>query len=358
MLASGSVSIDVLRNKSLRLFEDLSGRLQRIITLNKKASAVVLLCLCTWPFLSKKQRRGILEIWRSSFFALTSRTVKMILAASLLVTGAALRYGLIKQRTKTVFPIFFGTLWMLYYRFRVIEHARAHYQPTFFNVHIVEKAALTRTTFAPVPWAYNKHAQTVLCLALSAVEWVFRKLSVTRETIIGFDDSPQYIDWLYFGSAGRALYQRKELPILLLIHGLGDDNNHPYMQRFAYMCQRHGWRACAFTYWRCDFGETRDLAEVINHLHESNPRAPIIPVAWSAGGNILLKYLGQAGKDTPVVAAIALSGCFDFLQAVKDIRKNENQSYHFFLTMQVLSSSPQPILTTTFTLSSATPPSC
>ena len=25
--------------------------------------------------------------------------------------------------------------------------------------------------FAPVPWAYNKHAQTVLCLVLSSIEW-------------------------------------------------------------------------------------------------------------------------------------------------------------------------------------------
>lgn len=106
------------------------------------------------------------------------------------------------------------------------------------------------------------------------------------------------------------------------------------MKRFARLCRRHGWRAAAFSYWRFDFGETRDIECVVDHIHKMNPRAPLIGVAWSAGGSVLMKYLGVAGKNTPFVAAICVSGCFDFLQACSDVRENDNAAYTFFLTLQ------------------------
>lgn len=48
-----------------------------------------------------------------------------------------------------------------------------------------------------------------------------------------------------------------------------------------------------------------------------------------------MKYLGVKGKNTPLVAAISVSGCFDFLQAVEDIKREENSSYLKFLSLQV-----------------------
>lgn len=86
---------------------------------------------------------------------------------------------------------------------------------------------------------------------------------------------------------------------------------------------------------------------VINHIHRENPQAPIIAVAYSAGGHILLRYLQvfvtlcmisaaisclfpflqEVGKATPLVAAITVSACLDFEQAVKDVKENENITY-------------------------------
>jgi hypothetical protein len=41
------------------------------------------------------------------------------------------------------------------------------------------------------------------------------------------------------------------------------------------------------------------------------------------------------GKDTPIVAAITNSGCFDLMQACQDVYKSENASYKVFLKLQV-----------------------
>ena len=47
------------------------------------------------------------------------------------------------------------------------------YQRTFWNMQIAEKAKLHKVTFRPVFWAFNRHAQTTVCLVLSAFEWLF-----------------------------------------------------------------------------------------------------------------------------------------------------------------------------------------
>lgn len=286
----------------------------------------------------RKQREIVIRALRSTLLALKSRTIRnMIVAASTLSAG----FRFVGAPINRPFTIAMGLVWVMYYYFRVIEHGVAKYKHTFWNVHIVQKARLTRTKFYPVIWGFNRHSQTVVCFLLAHFEWLWSsKIKVHRETVIGNDGNPQFIDWLHLGSKKKHKREEEtqfgpESPICLLIHGLGDDNDHPYMKRFARMCRRHGWRCVAFSYWRFDFGEIGDLDLVIEHIHKQFPSAPMIAIAWSAGGHYLLKYLGVKGKDTPLVAAISVSGCFDFMQAVDDIKRAENGSYLKFLSLQV-----------------------
>eukprot|EP00466_Bigelowiella_natans_P014409 jgi/Bigna1/85281/estExt_fgenesh1_pg.C_30137 len=62
--------------------------------------------------------------------------------------------------------------------------------------------------------------------------------------------------------------------------------------------------------------------------------APIIAIAYSAGGHLLLKYLQATGKKTPLVAAISCSGCFDLPYTIENIVENENVSYRLYLNQQ------------------------
>lgn len=331
-----------------QLLAHLLARIRKFIQNKpKKAGAYGVLTLIALFWLRRRSRRTwVSKALLSASFALRSRTIRNMILAAGGVSWLSRRLGYDLNRP---FTTTLAIMWLMYYYFRVIEHGVARYQRTYWNVHIVEKAKLSRTPFHPVVWGYNRHAQTVVCFIVAHLEWLWSSgIKVNREEIIGFDGNKQYLDWLNWTSSAQKLQRTASevnrdvesasdngAPIALLIHGLGDDNEHPYMKRFARMCKSHGWRAVAFSYWRFDFGEIRDLDLVIEHIHKENPRAPIIGIAWSAGGHYLMKYLGVKGKSTPLVAAISVSGCFDFTQAVDDIAKNENNTYLKFLSMQV-----------------------
>eukprot|EP00457_Paulinella_chromatophora_P002164 gb/GEZN01002168.1/.p1 GENE.gb/GEZN01002168.1/~~gb/GEZN01002168.1/.p1 ORF type:complete len:659 (-),score=76.95 gb/GEZN01002168.1/:568-2544(-) len=398
-------------------------------------------------WLSSYQRKVVLQAVKSLYFAFRSKSIRNILIASFTLSFAlkALGLGTFKQR----FIASFLFLWALFYRYNVVEHPRLRYHRTFWNVHIVEKARLTKEPFSPVYWGFNRHAQTIVCFVLQVLEsHIWSQPVSVREEIIRVpvskrftakgnwngpgkrdfradssttnmnkgDYELQYLHWYYEkvstsneGTHSRCSSEagdhrkeeeeeelvaqdeknkeendeeglsedrllpavpdeddeeqtriaqepwqgrvnedlqleeslkdkswRDDTPIMFMIHGLGDDKNHPYMRRWAKMSRKLGWRAVAFSYWRIDFHNTRDLEVVLNHVANSYPRAPIIAVAWSAGGHLLGSYLGQVGKRTPLVGAVIRSGCWNFRTAVGDIERNENSAYQFFLQMQTL----------------------
>ena len=79
-----------------------------------------------------------------------------------------------------------------------------------------------------------------------------------------------------------------------------------------------GWRSCVLHFRDCgDYtnrlprryhaGETNDLRFFLDQIQEErqtsqNP-GPLLAVGYSLGGNVLLKYLGESGSDTPLAAA-------------------------------------------------------
>ena len=73
-----------------------------------------------------------------------------------------------------------------------------------------------------------------------------------------------------------SLKQRNALPIIVIIHGLGDSMKTPYVKRLARACHRSGWRVVAYSYWRCDFGCTKDLKKVMQHLNNKYPESAIV----------------------------------------------------------------------------------
>ncbi|GBG33048.1 Monoacylglycerol lipase ABHD2 [Hondaea fermentalgiana] len=328
---------------------------------------------------SKEEVRGSGKYFASLALALKSSTLRNMLLSALGVTYLSNR--LFGVRAKRAFPSFFATIWGLIYFFHVAETPHVWFRRTYYNTTLVEKSKITTTEFWPVFWLFNRHAQTVTCYVLSALEWLWAQpIEYRRETLPCHDPpNEQYLDWAYFGDASSILPGAKEhhgpedppegepgepsgaapgpapgfgpelggadeddnarstwqTPIVLCIHGLGDNKDIPYIKRFARVCLRKGWRVVVWSYWRFMFEESRDLKIVIDHLHTQCPRAPITAVAWSAGSYYLTRYLQKAGADkTPLVSAICQSPCLDFVQAVNDVTANENTTYPLFLLGQ------------------------
>lgn len=98
-----------------------------------------------------------------------------------------------------------------------------------------------------------------------------------------------------------------DTPLAILVHGLGGDHRSPYLRRIA-----HRLAASDMRVWRVDLrgcgaglshafgpshaGASSDLAAIIAAAQNQYPRAPIAVAAFSLGGNLLLKMLGELAE--------------------------------------------------------------
>src|SRR5690606_15041442 len=107
-------------------------------------------------------------------------------------------------------------------------------------------------------------------------------------------------------------------PLVLILHGLtGSSRSHYVLGLQAQLATRGQtrvsitWRGCAGEAHRlpppCHHGASDDRAAVAAHLQGTRPLAPRQAVGYSLGGNVLLKYLGEAGGTTPLHKAVPVS---------------------------------------------------
>lgn len=103
----------------------------------------------------------------------------------------------------------------------------------------------------------------------------------------------------------HAPHLKPDAPVVILVHGLGGDHTSPYLRRIASKLIKIECRA-----WRIDLrgcgaglehayrpahaGSSDDLAHVAAEALRIYPHADIVIAAFSLGGNILLKMLGEA----------------------------------------------------------------
>jgi predicted alpha/beta-fold hydrolase len=266
------------------------------------------------------------SFWGALMIALKSRTLWGMLLSSLGV-AMSLRKALGWSIGKT-FGFAFSLMYSLIYTWKVVEAPTVSFKRTYWNSTIVEKSRIASTMFYPVFWAFNAHAQTVSCFVLSHLEWFFwaEPINFEREYIPAFDSPNElFLDWASPSSEAKHKIQhhkqdaKLDSPVILCIHGLGDDRDVPYLKRFSRSALERGYRVAIFSYWRYDFEESRDVQTVLDRIQDTYPNSPIIACAWSAGAYTLIRYLEKAGHNTPLLAAVCQSGCLDFAQAVHDV---------------------------------------
>lgn len=103
-----------------------------------------------------------------------------------------------------------------------------------------------------------------------------------------------------------------DAPIVILLYGIGGKRDDAYMKQAVLQTAARSWRPVVYSYWRLDWQDHRDMDSIVKHIEDKFPRAPIFAVAFSAGGHVLATYLAAVGDKSPLVAAVTVSGCFDF----------------------------------------------
>nr|GEX89415.1 embryogenesis-associated protein EMB8-like [Tanacetum cinerariifolium] len=193
---------------------------------------------------------------------------------------------------------------------------------------VVSKCSLLHGRYFCTPWLSSPHLQTIL-LHLLVETYNF---NYKRELFRSSDGGTIALDWLInfdedsFQVDGNNMVARV-VPIVIVIPGLTSDSDSPYIKHIAYNMAKHGYNVvisnhrglggvpltsdCFYT-----GGRTEDLREVVNHLHSTQPEAPLLVIGTSLGANILVKYLGEDGTNAPIVGAASISNPWDLLMDI------------------------------------------
>ena len=193
-------------------------------------------------------------------------------------------------------------------------------------------AGLAFPTFRPRPPWWGGDLQTLRnTLTRTAVD-----LSPWRAARVMFDlDDGDRLTGALHRPAGTG----RDRAVVVIIHGLTgcEDSIHVrvstrHFLTAGYAVLRLNLRGSAPARPTCrghyHAGKSEDLAAVFEQL-DGFPA--IVAVGYSLGGNILLKHLGEAGTETPVGAAVAISVPLDLAATTRCMRRPRNRVYHDYI---------------------------
>ena len=200
---------------------------------------------------------------------------------------------------------------------------------------------IIRSHFRPPWWLTNRQAQTVF----PQLPWVApKRLRLRRELLELPDGDATAIDWPIAGDDLPL-----SAPLLVILHGLEGSADSSYARMMMRAAQRHRWRSCVLHSRDCgDYrnrlprryhaGETNDIRFFLDQLRERGHSGPLFAAGYSLGGNILLKYLGEAGQGSPLKAAVAICAPLDLHQCSDALNTGFSKLYQHYLIKRMKTS--------------------
>jgi len=131
-------------------------------------------------------------------------------------------------------------------------------------------------------------------------------------------------------------------PLVLVLHGLEGGLRSPYARGILGALHRAGALAVLMHFRGCSgepnrrpqryhFGDTTDLAFVLEVVRRRHPGRPLGAVGFSLGGNVLLKWLGLQGKAAGLDAAAAVSVPYSLHHAAERLDRGLSRIYQAHL---------------------------
>ena len=151
-------------------------------------------------------------------------------------------------------------------------------------------------------------------------------------------DDGDFVDLDWNGPAGKPVSG----PLVLLLHGLEGSIESPYALELMARAADRGWPAVLLNFRGCSgevnrltrgyhAGETGDLSTVLEYLGQQHPGVKVAAVGYSLGGNVLLKYLGERGRDSALVTAVGVSVPFELQMASDALNEGLSRMYRIWL---------------------------
>ncbi|HXQ51904.1 MAG TPA: alpha/beta fold hydrolase [Stellaceae bacterium] len=143
-------------------------------------------------------------------------------------------------------------------------------------------------------------------------------------------------------------------PLVVLIHGLGGDEDSTYMRRSAANLLARGYNVLRvnlrgagpsrqLSRFQYHAGRTEDFALALAALPAALTAHGIAAVGYSLGGNMLLKFLGERGGAAPVRAAVSVSAPIDLAATSRRMLRLRNFAYQSYLMRNIRQEAVAPI---------------
>ena len=190
--------------------------------------------------------------------------------------------------------------------------------------------------FSPcLPW-WGGDLQTIRNYALSIDHALPSRAA--QQMIVPLQDGSgdRLVASLHVPEEGRAR------PLVVLIHGISGNERSCYMVVAAAYFLARGHAVLKVNlrgagpsrpYCRGHYhaGLTADLATVLDRLDPQLTRNGVLPIGFSLGGNLLLKFLGEAGRHSPVRRAATVSAPLDLARSCRSLMRWRNYLYHRYI---------------------------
>lgn len=133
---------------------------------------------------------------------------------------------------------------------------------------------------------------------------------------------------------------------MIVLHGLQGSAKSNYARGLLKRIEARGWRGALMHFRGCSgeanrlsrsyhSGETTDVDWFARELRRREPATPLAGVAYSLGGNVLLKWLGESGSDNPLKAAVAVSIPFELEAAADSMESGFSRVYQWYLVRKL-----------------------
>jgi len=211
------------------------------------------------------------------------------------------------------------------------------YDENEFNNHLVPS----------LTYLHNKHFYPPLVCTTPLLQGIMNKappdaaVRYMREPVSLPDGGQIMLDWALpvkkVQYVGTPLYGRyypyqpsDDNKIIFIIHGLTGGSETNYIQTIVEAARRKGYRAVVMnqrgvnqplsTPFPFHGGHLDDLEAGLAAVKKKYPRAPIVAVGTSFGGNQLMRYLGQERPKVDLLGGVVLAAPFDIDDCVNQVQ--------------------------------------
>ena len=195
---------------------------------------------------------------------------------------------------------------VVYYAVTAALKPQLVYQNNPHNQRLLRALPRLTRRFFPTIWMFNTHLQLIV---LGLKKGLGARLEYDEaQTLTMADGGTTALYWL-------GLDKPVDTPTILVLHTI---TGSPHSMRGlvrdiarysgfrVVLCVRRGHGDLPLTAPRINtMGDTSDLREQIEIIQQRFPQSPLYAIGSSAGSGLLVRYLGEAGDDTPVKAAMA-----------------------------------------------------